>query len=197
MSTKIAAEEFYDKFAANYDEVLKDPSCNAQHVYEAAKIFNRHNHHQGSVLDIACGTGFLSELLEGEFDYTGIDISSKMLDFAAKRGYKTIHKSIETALAEIDSKSYDFVFCLSSLLCVEDAATAIKHIGRIARKTSIISLDETTDEYIKNFVVPVYDHSKIAIENATEDYFIVGWTSPTLGITIRTRMIYIEQKSSG
>ncbi|WP_229415502.1 class I SAM-dependent methyltransferase [Moorena bouillonii] len=65
MSTKIAAEEFYDKFAPTYDDVLKDPSCNAQHVYEAAKIFNRHNHHQGSVLDIACGTGFLSELLEG------------------------------------------------------------------------------------------------------------------------------------
>ncbi|MGK7896905.1 MAG: hypothetical protein AB4372_25650 [Xenococcus sp. (in: cyanobacteria)] len=45
------------------------------------------------------------------------------------------------------------------------------------------------------FVVPVYDHSKIAIENAIKDYFIVGWTSPTTGIPIRTRMIYLEQKS--
>ena len=64
---------------------------------------------------------------------------------------------------------------------------------RIARKTILISLDETTEEYIKNFVVPVYDHSKITIKNATEDYFIVGWTSPTTGIPICTRMIYIEQ----
>ncbi len=196
MLPKISAEEFYDKFADNYDLVLKDSNYNAQYINEAAKIFHRYNHHQGNVLDIACGTGALSELLHGDFEYTGIDISGKMLDYAAQRGYKTIHKPIETALAEIDNQSYDFIFCLSSLLCVEDAATAIKHMVRIARKTILISLDEITEEYIKNAVVPVYDHSKISIENAIEDYFIVGWTSPTLGISIRTRMIYIEQKSS-
>lgn len=192
MSTKITAEEFYDKFATTYDDVLKDPDCNAQHVHEAVKIFHRHQHHQGTILDIGCGTGALSELLQGDFQYTGIDISGEMLHLAAQRGYQTIHQPIETALAEIDSQSYDFVFCLSSLLCVKDAVTAIEHIRRIARQTILISLDETTEEYIKNFVVPVYDHSKLTIKDATEDYFIVGWTSPTLGISIRTRMIYLE-----
>ena len=195
MSNKISAEEFYDKFAASYDDVLKDPKCNAQHVNEIVKIFHQHNHHQGNVLDIGCGTGSLSELLQGDFEYTGIDISSKMLELAALRGYETIHKPIETALAEIDTQSYDFVFCLSSLLFVEDAATAIFHLNRIARKAILISLDETTKEYIENFVVPVYDHSKIPIENAISDYFIVGWTSPTLGISIRTRIIYIEKQN--
>ncbi|NEP82911.1 MAG: class I SAM-dependent methyltransferase [Okeania sp. SIO3B3] len=159
------------------------------------KIFQKYNHHQGSILDIACGTGLLSELLQGNFEYTGVDISGKMLDYAAKRGYKTIHKPIETALAEIDSQSYDFVFCLSSLHFVEDGKTAIEHIYRIARQAIIISLDEMTEEYIKNFVVPVYDHSKIAIEDAIEDYFIIGWTSSSQGVDIRTRMIYIEQKN--
>ena len=198
MSEKISAEEFYDKFAAKYDNLLEDEKYNAQYIHEAVKIFHRHNQnqsnqHQGSVLDIGCGTGFLSELLQENFEYTGIDISGKMLEIAAQRGYKTIHKSLETALAEIDSQSYDFVFCLGSLLCVEDATTAIENISRIARKTILISIDETKEEYIKNVVIPVYDHSKITIENAKEDYFIVGWTSPTLGISIRTRMIYIEQ----
>ncbi|MDY7005475.1 MAG: class I SAM-dependent methyltransferase [Cyanobacteriota bacterium] len=147
------------------------------------------------MLDIGCGTGFLSQLLQGNFEYTGIDISVNMLEYATKRGYKTIHKPIETALAEIDSHSYDFVFCLSSLHCVEDAQKAIEHIDRIARQAIFISIDEATEQYIKNFVVPVYEHSKIVIENAIEDYFILGWTSPTTGIPIRTRMIYIEQKS--
>ena len=194
MLTKISAEEFYDKLADNYDDTLKDSKVNAQHVNEGVKIFHRHNHNQGNILDIGCGTGNLSELLQGDFEYTGIDISGKMLDYAAQRGYKTIHKPIETALADIDSQSYDYVFSLSSLLCVEDAATAIEHMYRIARKTILISLDETTEEYIKNFVVPVYDHSKIVVKNAIEDYFIVGWTSPTTGIPIQTRMIYIEQQ---
>ena len=196
MLPKISAEEFYDKFADNYDLVLKDSNYNAQYVNEAVKIFHRYNRNQGNVLDIGCGTGALSELLQGDFEYTGIDISGKMLDYAAQRGYKTIHQPIETALAAIDNQSYDFIFCLGSLLCVEDAATAIKHMVRIARKAILVTLDETTEEYIKNVIVPVYNHSKISIENAIEDYFIVGWTSPTLGISIRTRMVYIEQTES-
>lgn len=195
MLTKISAEQFYDKFADSYDDTLKSSKVNAQHVNEAVKIFHQRNYQQGNILDIGCGTGNLSELLQGDFEYTGIDISGKMLDYAAQRGYKTIHKPVETALAKIDSQSFDFIFCLSSLLCVEDAATAIEHMRRIARKTILISLDELTEEYIKKFVVPVYDHSKILIKDATEDYFIAGWTSPTTGFSIRTRMIYIEQKS--
>ena len=118
-----------------------------------------------------------------------------MLDDAAQRGYKTIHKPIETTLAEIDSQSYDFVFCLGSLYFVEDAQTAIEYIYRISRKAIIISIDELTEEYIKNFAVPVYDHLKILVEDAIEDYFIIGWTSSSQGVDIRTRMIYFEHKS--
>ncbi len=195
MPKKISAEKFYNGFAAQYDNLLKDPKYNMQHLNEAAKIFNRYNHDRGNVLDIGCGTGTLSELLQGDFQFTGIDISDQMLNIAAQRGYKTIHNPLETALAEIDSKSYDFVFCLGSLLCVIDAITAINHMRRIARKSILLSLDETTEEYISNVVVPVYDHSQISIEDALEDYFILGWISPTLGISIRTRMIYIQQKS--
>lgn len=192
MSIDIAAEEFFDNVAANYDNLLKDPRFNVQHLNEAAKIFNRRNHHQGSILDIGCGTGALSELLQGDFQYTGIDISGEMLHYAAQRGYETIHQPIETALTEINNQSYDFVFCSGALLHVKDAATAIEHMYRIARQTILISIDEITEEYLKNAVIPTYDHSKLTIKDATEDYFIIGWTSYTVGVTIRTRMIYIE-----
>ncbi|WP_240039187.1 hypothetical protein [Okeania hirsuta] len=68
-------------------------------------------------------------------------------------------------------------------------------IDQIARQAILISIDETTEEFIKNFVVPVYEHSKMVIGNAMEDYFILGWTSQTTGIPIRTRMIYIEKNN--
>lgn len=118
-----------------------------------------------------------------------------MLDYAAQRGYQTINKSFETALPEIDENSYDFVFCISALVLIEDAKTTINQMTRIARRAILISLDETTEEFIKNFAVPAYNHSKIIIKNATEDYFIAGWVSKTTGIPIRTRMIFIEQKN--
>ena len=41
----------------------------------------------------------------------------------------------------------------------------------------------------------VYDHSKITINDATEDYYITGWVSKTTGIAMQTRIIFREQKS--
>ncbi len=194
MSTKISPEEFYDKFAPTYDVDTKTPTVNVQHVNEAAKIFQKYNSFaSGSVLDIGCGTGLISDLLPGELEYTGIDISGKMLQFAAQRGYKTIHKPIEAAIADIPDNSYDFVFALSSLLFVEDINSIINNINRIARKAMLLSIDNLTEDYIREFTVTVYNHSQVPIPNTKEDYFIRGWTSPTTGITIQTRMIYVEK----
>lgn len=198
MPNKIAPQKFYDDFAPTYDATLEDSKINAQHVKEAAKIFQ--NHHQethGSVLDLGCGTGLLKELLqEREFEYTGVDISGEMLKYASERGYKTIHKSVEDALPAIQDSSYDFVFALSSLLFVEDIDATLAHIDRIARKSILLSLDDLPEEYIRDFTVTVYNHSKVQVLNPKEDYLIRGWTSPTTGITIHTRMIYIDKKSS-
>ncbi len=195
MLKKTTAEEFYDAIASDYDEILESDKCDARHVNEAVKIFHRYNHHQGNILDIGCGTGMLSQLLEGNFEYTGIDISNEMLNIASKRGYQTICKPLEIALAEVDTDSYDFVFCLSSLLCIEDVGAAIIHMRRIARKTILISLDEVSQEFIQKYVIPVFDHSQFPIEDAVEDYFIAGWTSPTIDMSVQTRMIYIEQNN--
>ncbi|NES76175.1 MULTISPECIES: class I SAM-dependent methyltransferase [unclassified Okeania] len=195
MLKKTTAEEFYDAIASDYDDILESDKCDARHVNEAVKIFHRYNHHQGNILDIGCGTGMLSQLLEGNFEYTGIDISNEMLNIASKRGYQTICKPLEIALAEVDTDSYDFVFCLSSLLCIEDVGAAIIHMRRIARKTILISLDEVSQEFIQKYVIPVFDHSQFPIEDAVEDYFIAGWTSPTIDMSVQTRMIYIEQNN--
>ncbi len=81
------------------------------------------------------------------------------------------------------------------MLFVEDDKLLFEHIYRIALQAILISLDELKEKYIKNFVLPVYDNSKIVIQNTVEDYFIIGWNSPTTGIPIQTPMIYIENKN--
>ncbi|NES91194.1 MULTISPECIES: hypothetical protein [Okeania] len=69
MVNKISATEFYDDLAAKYDDDwLNNSQYNVQLVNEAVKIFQRHDYRQGSILDIACGTGAISELLQGNFD---------------------------------------------------------------------------------------------------------------------------------
>ncbi|MEB3829360.1 class I SAM-dependent DNA methyltransferase [Phormidium sp. CCY1219] len=194
MPTKTSAEEFYDRFASTYDEAVKSPKFDARHLDEGAKLFQKYvPSTRGSILDIGCGTGLLKELLPGEFDYTGIDVSHNMLERAAQRGYTIIHEPVEEALPKLPNRSYDFVLALSSLLCVKNIHPVIAHIDRIARQSILLSLDQVTEEYKRNCVVPVYDHSQLDFPHAKEDYFIQGWTSPTTGITIQTRMVYIEK----
>ncbi len=195
MVNKITPQDFYDNFASTYDATLENSNVNASHVKEAAKIFQKHNTNiYGTVLDVGCGTGILKDVLqEKELEYTGIDVSQKMLQYASSRGYRTIHEPVENALPKIQDQSYDFVFALSSLLFVADIHSILLHIDRIARRSILLSLDHLTEEYIRDVNLTVYNHSNVKISNAKEDYLIRGWTSPTTGITIQTRMIYIEK----
>ena len=192
MINKTSVEKFYDQFAHKYDDAINDSKSNVQYLNEAVKIFHKYNYSQGTILDIACGTGLLSELLQGDFEYTGIDISSKMLEYALKRGYKTIHQSLETAIENIDNNSYDFIFCLSALLFIENPHQAIKNMRRIARKSVLITIDEITEQYVKDLPIAGYNHSQISIEDTIEDYFIIAWTARNLDISIKTRMVYIR-----
>ncbi len=77
-----------------------------------------------------------------------------------------------------------------SLLLIEEINPSLKQINRIARQSVLLSLDSLTKEYIDSFSVAVFDHSKISLPESQDDYRIRGWTSPTTGITIKTRMIY-------
>lgn len=185
-------EKYYDEIAARYDEKVKSPEFNGQYLNEVKKIFQRYNLQKGSILDVGCGTGLLSDLLEGDFEYTGIDASARMLQYASQRGYKPIYQTIEGALPEIENQSYDFVVSLGALLFVEDIQACLKHIKRIARKAIVLSLDCVTDELIQAGSMTIYDHSKVEFLNALEDYLILGWTKTPQSIPVNTRMIYIE-----
>ncbi len=196
MTAKISPEEFYNKLASTYDTTSQDPRNNVQHLNEAIKIFQKYNsHNHGSLLDLGCGTGLLKESLQGEFEYTGIDVAKNMLDYASARGYKTIHKPIEKILPQISNSSYDFVFANGSLMFIRDIDSTLAHINRIARHSIVLTLDNLTPEFLNNATVTVYNHSQVSISNAKEDYTILGWISPTTKIPIQTRIIYIEKLS--
>ncbi|MCV3214047.1 class I SAM-dependent methyltransferase [Plectonema radiosum NIES-515] len=182
----------YDEVADRYDEKVQSPELNVQYLNEVKKIFQKYNLQRGSILDVGCGTGLLSDFLSGDFEYTGVDVSAGMLQYASQRGYKTIHQTIEDALPEIENQSYDFVVSLGALLFVEDIQACLKHINRIARKAIVLGLDCATDELIQAIPMTMYDHSKVEVLNALEDYLILGWTYAPQSIPVNTRMIYIE-----
>ena len=161
-STKITPEEFYDNFAKDYDLTVNGAKVNAQNTSEAVKLFHKHNPGISSnVLDIGCGTGLLRDFLGKEFEYTGIDVSGSMLEYASQRGYKVMHKKVEDALPQISDLSYDFVFALSSLQFVRDISFCLSHINRIARKSIVLSLDDLTEDFLHRSKMECYNYSQI------------------------------------
>ena len=183
-------EEFYNAFSSEYDDTVLSKECDYRHIHETKKIFSRHQITDGEILDLGCGTGLLKESLGSKFKYTGIDISRNMLSLAKKRGYRTVHSSLEQALPNLADNTFDYCICLSALFLIQNAEQAIFHMKRVSRKGVIISLDELPEEYIQQVPCPAFDHTLMRAENTKDDYFFLGWTSPTLDIPIRTRIMH-------
>eukprot|EP00929_Paragymnodinium_shiwhaense_P038682 TRINITY_DN20414_c0_g1_i5.p1 TRINITY_DN20414_c0_g1~~TRINITY_DN20414_c0_g1_i5.p1 ORF type:complete len:118 (+),score=23.03 TRINITY_DN20414_c0_g1_i5:378-731(+) len=114
-----------------------------------------------------------------------------MLDRAAARGYKCIKSGAETALPLLPDNSVDYIVALSSLHFVEDFQGVLRHMKRVARKAIVLSIDHLEEDYLTQFACICWNHADEMIDGATDDYKIRGWTSPTLGMDIQTRMIYI------
>lgn len=193
MQPKLGHEDYYDTFSETYDETV------ARDVFYLADVSNTfHKYYAGdtgTVLDIGCGTGLLKEFLNGDFIYTGTDISQLMLERAADRGYiETIHKPIQETLDDIPDKSYDFVFALGCLLFVEEIEPTLEHLYRIARRAAFFDLAQITEEYKENSKVIAFNNFETAVPNAQEDYVIDGWFSASAGgLTVQTRVLYVPQ----
>jgi ubiquinone/menaquinone biosynthesis C-methylase UbiE len=193
MTNKLSAEAYFDELAPEYEYEGVDSALQTSHLVEAKKIFAKYQIKEGTILDLACGTGLLSQALAGHFQFTGMDISERMLDFAAQRGYQTIHKPLEAGLSEIADQSYDFVVCLTALLCIENIQPVLNNMRRIARKGVLFTLEEITAEFLAEFPAPAYNHMHLRFPEAKEEYRVFGWTTPK-GLDMYVRMIWLETK---
>ncbi|MBI5699880.1 methyltransferase domain-containing protein [Candidatus Saganbacteria bacterium] len=83
-----------------------------------------------SVLDVGCGFGdFFGHLKKGgfKFDYTGYDISYKIVDRAARK-YPEANFEVRDILNDPDPQKFDFVFCCGALnINFEDAPSHLEY----------------------------------------------------------------------
>jgi ubiquinone/menaquinone biosynthesis C-methylase UbiE len=113
------------------------------------ELYKKHAVSSGSILDVGCGTGLLATTLQGDFSYTGVDISSNMLAIAKSRGYQTIEGDIATIAPTLDDCSYDHVVVMSCIYFIPNFATLLVDLHRIARKTVLVSFDNFSEAIIK------------------------------------------------
>ena len=118
--------------ARHYDDLMAGVGYRHWVIY-VEEILSRMNYHPRTVLDVACGTGNVSEILASHgFEVVGIDIAPEMIEVArAKESRVEYHVQ---DVAELDlGRGFDLAVCLfDSLNYVTDpdrAALGIKRVG--------------------------------------------------------------------
>lgn len=107
------------------------------------------------ILDIGCGTGKISSLFVNNNEVYGIDISSKILEIAKKRGIITKQLNLDQENIPFKDRSFDVIFLFDSLEHVflpekllKDSCRLLKNNGLLYITTHNIKDDTNiTNEY--------------------------------------------------
>ena len=127
------------------------------------------------VLDLACGTGRITEfLLSKGYKVCGVDISKEMLDFARKRlsGFGDLVKFRQAEAENLPFEGKIF-----------DSATCIKLFGHIPPETRIKILQELKRAIKGPFVVAYYLSEPIANAKRKIRKFLTGNKAPWFPIS--------------
>lgn len=109
----------YDVIAQFYDSVVADPTKKALWLKQ---LIHQHHPEAKRVLELACGTGSLLEVLSKDYQVVGLDNSKEMLRVARKRLAGT-----EFILA--DMANFDIGQKFDAILCIYDS---INHLTRFS-----------------------------------------------------------------
>lgn len=98
--------------------------------------------HDKSVLELATGSGNMSEALPGDNIYAGIDISEGLLKIAYRKFIKADFKNLELFLCGVEElpfqdKLFDICICNLSLNFFSNLTTVIQELRRILKNQGV------------------------------------------------------------
>jgi SAM-dependent methyltransferase len=150
----------YDKMAVDYDEMVQNLSQIDDIMRKVTRVFD----FEGTVVDLACGTGGFGRLLaecqpgrhhHREGQLIGFDLSPGMVDGCRAMGfYNEVYVSrMQTCLLEYTSHTeVDHIVCFSAIhfLSPEEFAFLLVSCFVTVRKSITIGVDEIPDVYNEN-----------------------------------------------
>lgn len=163
--------EFYDDLTQNveYEKIAKYVSSFFKKYYPSGK----------TVLDLACGTGTLSKLLNEEgYNIIGIDLSDDMLCIASS-------KSVDNAsFIKGDISSFALAQKVDYCVCSLDSINHLKSIEQVGECFNCV-YNSLVDGGIFVFDVnTVYKHKNVLNDNTfvfDEENFFLSWDNEYLG----------------
>lgn len=115
--TQMPKENKIESIKNVYDDISKEFSASRQYIWPDLKPFLSEVKPGSSVLDVGCGNGRLLLGLPSDVQYTGIDISTALLE-EAKRAHpeqKFFTGDITKESIWKDLPQYDYIICIAVL----------------------------------------------------------------------------------
>jgi SAM-dependent methyltransferase len=123
------------------ESMVRNLAAQAEAIWpQEEPIFDRHPVGSGSVLDVGCGTGEITERLAAKYPYAsfvGVDLEQQHLERARTRCARfgsRVRFQVDDALAlQFPDGHFDLVVCRHLLQAIPDAARALTEIRRVLR----------------------------------------------------------------
>ena len=216
LSKEIAAA--YDKFAPQYDQAMEDPDVGGKRRESSSRLTQAYKF-TGTVLDLACGTGFFPRLLHTEAGperlpectFFGIDISTEMVKMAQLNGiplYEKVHMGLIQEILPTLKEEFDHIVALGVLhhLTPTQLSIVLSRMFQLATKSITFTIEQIPDAYnegareLGESFMAGTNHTK-ACENfslpkgwervpVTE--FDFTWISKHFGVVISTKIFRFE-----
>jgi ubiquinone/menaquinone biosynthesis C-methylase UbiE len=110
------------------------------------------------LLDMGCGTGQLLRELQRTFkdfdiEYTGVDISSKMIEKCREQDLNTPYYVSNIDNFEANEEKFDFIICAHSFPYYQDKLKAIEKFHDLLNKDGILFLVQASENNIYDTIV--------------------------------------------
>jgi SAM-dependent methyltransferase len=134
------------------------------------------------VLDVGCGTGFITNLLAQRYadtEFTGIDFSTGVeyaQEFARAHDIQNVQFCQQDLFDHLGTKKYNIIIAMSVLTHIPDQAAARKHLTSLLadQGTLIIGVYNRLGNCIKQFGVD-YGNDRLALDQQHCPYELAQW----------------------
>ena len=153
----------YGKFAEVYDSLMDQDQFYESYYSFIIEVARMHGVKLGSVLDLACGTGKLSEIFTSNgIAIEGIDKSGQMLSIARKRGVKAHRGDMADFRLK---KKFDAVVCifdsLNYLLKKSGMAMCFSSVYSHLKPGGLFVFDVNSDYKINHAIPKFFDRKAV------------------------------------
>lgn len=156
-------DTYYNNFSYYYDDLTKniDYKKRASYFNEIIKKFNGNT--SGILLDLACGTGNISEeMAKLGYDVIGTDISEGMLNIALDKKFES---GLNIQYLKQDMRNLDMFGTIDNTLCVLDSLNHLPTLEDIKQVFSKVSLFAEPNGLFIFDMNTIYKHKEVLSNN--------------------------------